>query len=80
MENLNSTNLLRKLESLKREDVDIFYDVVFNSLFKFPEEAVEDPAPKESKIKALDSILNHFVEKEEYEKCTFIKDLIDQIG
>jgi hypothetical protein len=79
-ENLNSGDLLRKLEALKREDIEAFYNVVFNSLFRFPGEAVADPAPKESKLKALDSVLVFFEEREEYEKCGFIKDLIDQIG
>ena len=29
---------------------------------------------------ALDSMIEHFVEKEEFEKCSFIKDIIDRIG
>jgi hypothetical protein len=68
------------LEALKREDIEAFYNVVFNSLFRFPDEAIQDPAPRESKIKALDSVLNFFEEREEYEKCGFIKGLIDQLG
>ncbi len=79
-ENLNSDDLLRKLEALKREDVEAFYNVVFNSLFKFPDDAIQDPAPKESKMKALSSVLNFFEEREEYEKCGFIKSLMDEIG
>jgi hypothetical protein len=79
-ENLNSGDLLRQLEALKREDIEAFYNVVFNSLFRFPDEAIQDPAPRESKIKALDSVLNFFEEREEYEKCGFIKGLIDQLG
>jgi hypothetical protein len=79
-ESLNSGDLLRKLEALKREDTEAFYNVVFNSLFRFPDEAIRDPAPKESKIKALDSVLQFFEEREEYEKCGFIKGLMDQLG
>lgn len=77
---LNSDKLLNQLEALKREDIDIFYNVVFNSLSSYPDEAVEDPSPRESKIRALDSMIEHFVEKEEFEKCSFIKDIIDRIG
>ena len=77
---LNSDKLLNQLEALKREDVDIFYNVVFNSLSSYPDEAVEDPSPRKSKIQALDSMIEHFVEKEEFEKCSFIKDIIDRIG
>lgn len=77
--NLNSNELLKKMEALKLEDVDAFYNVVFNSLLKFPEEAVTDPSPARSKIKALSSILDYFEQGEEYEKCEFIKGLIDQI-
>jgi len=77
---LNSDKLLNQLEALKREDIDIFYNVVFNSLSSYPDEAVEDPSPRESKIQALDSMIEHFVEKEEFEKCSFIKEIIDRIG
>jgi len=77
--NLNSDDLLKKMEALKVEDVNAFYNVVFNSLLKFPEEVVTDPSPAGSKIKALSSMLNYFEQREEYEKCRFIKNLIDQI-
>ena len=78
--NLNSDSLLRQMEALKREDVESFYNLVFNSLLNFPDEAVEDPSPKESKIRALDSIRVFYEEREEYEKCKFIKEIIDRIG
>ena len=78
--NLNSDSLLRQMEALKREDIESFYNLVFNSLLNFPEEAVQDPSPKGSKLRALDSIRVFFEEREEYEKCRFIKEIIDQIG
>jgi predicted sugar kinase len=77
--NLNSDDLLKKMEALKVEDVNAFYNVVFNSLLKFPDEAVTDPSPAGSKIKALSSMLDYFEQREEYEKCGFIKNLMDQI-
>lgn len=79
--NLNSDDydLLKKMEALKAEDIDAFYNVVFNNLLKFPDAAISDYYPPETRIKALSELLEYFEQLEEYEKCVYIKALIDQI-
>ena len=70
---------LRKLEEMRDEDIDAFSDLVYKSLKMDPTFAIDDPAPTQKKIKALNNLLNNFEEREEYERCSFLSDLINQI-
>lgn len=71
--------IIKKIEALKKKDLGQFYELVFCSIMNFSEEAIRDTSPKNNKIKALDRIINHFQDLEEYEKCAALKKILDKI-
>ncbi len=76
---LDALDLIIKLERLKEKDLNAFFDLIFTSLSNFPDEAVDDGADREKKIKAINRIIDHYESIEEFEKCAFLKDLLDKI-
>jgi len=66
------------LEMMSHEP-DIFIQLVLESLKKFPDLAVEDDQPVETKISALKKMLGYFEREERYEDCAFIRDLQKRI-
>ena len=77
---LRSDDLIRKIEELKKKDLDSYYNLVFESIINFPDDAVEDDSPKENKVSALNKLINYFEQKEEYERCHKLKKLLDRIN
>ena len=76
---LHDPELLKALLKLREQRPDEFMDLVLHSLKKYPELAVEDLAPSENKLRALQTMLEHYEASENYEDCAFIKELKDQI-
>jgi len=76
---VGSEDLIGHLESLKKKDLDAFFELVYQSIVNFPEEAVADTSPIESKMEALKRIIRHFEETEDYEKCVQLKSILDKI-
>jgi hypothetical protein len=76
---LRSEDLIQKLEDLKNQNLDAFFELVFQSIVNWPEEAVDDKSPVDNKIKALERIIKHFQDLEEYEKCQELKIILDRI-
>ena len=76
---LRSEDLIQKLEDLKNQNLDAFFELVFQSIVNWPDEAVDDKSPIENKTKALERIIKHFEDLEEYEKCQKLKAILDQI-
>lgn len=76
---MSALDLIIKLEKLKETDIDAFFELIFASLSKFPDEAVSDGADQKSKIKAINRIINHFESIEEFEKCHILKKILDRI-
>ena len=76
---LRSEDLIQKLEDLKIKNIDAFFELVFQSIVNWPDEAVQDSSPIENKTKALERIIKHFEDLEEYEKCQKLKAILDQI-
>lgn len=76
---LRSEDLIQKLEDLKNQDLDAFFELIFQSIINWPEEAINDSSPVDNKIKALERIIKHFQDLEEYEKCQELKIILDQI-
>lgn len=76
---VGSEDLINHLESLKKKDIDAFFELVFQSIVNFPEDAILDSSPMENKKQALQRIIKHFEETEDYEKCAQLKSILDQI-
>lgn len=74
---LHSEELHERLKAIT--DRKVFADEVFKAVTKFRDQAKDPDCDYEIRRKALDSILEIFVEYEEYEKCSFIRDLINEI-
>lgn len=75
----NEEELIASLAEIKENDYDTFMNIVLQSLKTFPDYAVEDNVPIEIKLGALDRVLKHFENKEDYEDCAFIRDLQKKI-
>ena len=55
------------------------YDTVYDAIIKDESYALYGQFPKDSKIKALDSLINWYTLTEEYEKCAKIKTIINKL-
>jgi hypothetical protein len=76
---LNDDNLMSELLTLREKDPDAFMRLILKTLKTYPELAVQDQAPSERKLRALDRMLDYFIETEEYEECSFIAGLKKRI-
>jgi hypothetical protein len=76
---LHDPELLKALLKLREQSPDQFMDLVLHSLKKYPELAVEDLAPADHKLRALQSMLEYYEASEKYEDCAFLKEIKDQI-
>lgn len=65
--------LLVELLHLREKDYDEFMNRMYEALCGEFREMVHDTAPIEEKQKALTTMMEHFAEKEEYEKCAELK-------
>jgi hypothetical protein len=72
-------DIIKKIEELKKKDIGQFYDLVFVSIINFSDAAVLDNSPVKNKIQALNKIIDHFKDLEEYEKCAALKKILDRI-
>jgi hypothetical protein len=50
-------------------------NLLYSALQKELKGAIFDETPLEDKRAALDSMIQHFTDKEEYEKCAVLRDL-----
>jgi len=78
-ESIGREEFLMALLKLRENDPDAFMQLILESLKRHPELAISDEHSVERKIQALEKMIRHFEEKEEYEECAFIKKLSDQI-
>ena len=67
------------LSILKDYDTDTFYNVIYVILNECPEKILSKKYTADQKLEALNKIILHFTEKEEYKKCIKIKQIIDGI-
>lgn len=68
----------------ERAESDFLHDELFNAFYRDllevgAEGMKQMRKPNEKKVQALTRALDHFQSREEYEKCGFIKSVIDQI-
>lgn len=69
-------DVARKLQMLKKEDINAFSDIILQCLEVTPETVLTDSTPTKDKIRALATLLLNFEGREEFEKCIFIRNLI----
>ena len=71
--------LIEKLIELSKTDHNHFMDLVLESIKAFPEIAIEDDSEPATKLQALQKVIRHFENREEYEDCAFIHNLQQRI-
>jgi hypothetical protein len=67
---------IKKLHESSTEDM---MELIYNSIIKDKMGALKHHAPIEQKIEGVESVLNFFKEREEYEKCTELKKIIQRL-
>ena len=72
---LDSSQVLAKLVQLRHTDLEAFMNLLYSALQKELKGAIFDETPIEDKRAALDSMIQHFTDREEYEKCAVLRDL-----
>lgn len=77
---LDNIEVVRFLTQLKESDQDAFMKMVLLILKTFRTEALEQVSAPETKMEALDTMLNYFQELEEFEECQFILELKQEIS
>lgn len=77
---LDNIEVVRFLTQLKESDRDAFMKMVLLILKTFRTEALEQVSAPETKMEALDTMLNYFQELEEFEECQFILELKQEIS
>lgn len=77
---LDNIEVVRFLTQLKASDQAAFMKMVLLILKTFRTEALEQVSAPETKMEALDTMLNYFQELEEFEECQFILELKQEIS
>ena len=67
------------IESLRDNSKQTMMNMIYNAVINGEEKAIKSDSPPNEKVEALNNILNFFVKREEYEKCSNIKKIIDKI-
>jgi protein-arginine kinase activator protein McsA len=67
------------IESLRDNSKQTMMNMIYNAVINGEEKAIKSDSPPKQKVEALNNILNFFVKREEYEKCSNIKKIIDKI-
>lgn len=75
----NDKKLIYELLKLREKNVNEFYDTVYSAMAAHPDLAVEDEADHIKKLEALRRMRKHYEEREDFEKCAFIRDLVEKI-
>ena len=77
--NINDQELLKKMLALQSQDPDAFYDLIYDAIAEDPTRAIDEGSFADRKVFALDKMINHYLEKEEYERCALLHDLKKKI-
>jgi hypothetical protein len=77
--NINDGELLKKMIALQNQEPDAFYDLIYEAIAEDPSRAIDEGSIAEKKIKALDKMIDHYLEREEYERCALLHDLKKKI-
>jgi len=77
--NINDGELLKKMIALQNQEPDAFYDLIYEAIAEDPSRAIDEGSIAEKKTKALDKMIDHYLEREEYERCALLHDLKKKI-
>tara|TARA_R110000751_G_C13702535_1_gene473540 strand:- start:351 stop:596 length:246 start_codon:yes stop_codon:yes gene_type:complete len=62
------------LDGIQRKDIDRYMEMCYESIIQYPNQILEyEGGSTKSKIGALDNIINHFAQKDMFEKCHRLK-------
>jgi len=73
---LKTSAMLAELVSLRHTDFDAFMNLLYDALQKELSGAIFDQTPLTEKQEALNSMIQYFQDKEEYEKCAVLRDMV----
>jgi len=69
---LKTSQMLAELVSLRHTDFDAFMNLLYDALQRELSGAIFDQTPLTEKQEALNSMIQYFQDKEEYEKCAVL--------
>ena len=73
---LKTSQMLAELVSLRHTDFDAFMNLLYDALQKELSGAIFDQTPLTEKQEALNSMIQYFQDREEYEKCAVLRDMV----
>ena len=73
---LKTSQMLAELVSLRHTDFDAFMNLLYDALQRELSGAIFDQTPLTEKQEALTSMIQYFQDKEEYEKCAVLRDMV----
>jgi hypothetical protein len=71
--------ILMELIHLREKDYDGFMNKLYDALSGEFKDMIHDPTPASEKERAIWTMINHFADKEEYEKCAELKKMTEHI-
>jgi hypothetical protein len=81
MSNLNLySKILLDLIYLRDTDYDAFMNRLYEALTGEFKDVIHDKSPVEEKTQAIWTMINHFTNTEEYEKCAELKKLVNTLS
>ena len=76
---INSKELLEALGGLADQDPEGFCKLIMESINHNQQAVLDDNAPSQIKIRALNKLRGYFESIEDYENCQVLTDLINQL-
>jgi|TARA_B110000285_G_scaffold12736_1_gene12619 hypothetical protein len=75
----NSVESIAFIEQLKTSSKDIMMELIYKAIVQNEMGALQNDVPTDEKIEALQTVIRYFSEREEYEKCSDLKQIINKI-
>ena len=76
---IKTSQMLAELVSLRHTDFDAFMNLLYDALQRELSGAIFDETPLTEKQEALNSMIQYFQDREEYEKCAVLRDMVQTI-
>ena len=76
---IKTSQMLAELVSLRHTDFDAFMNLLYDALQNELSGAIFDQTPTTEKQEALNSMIQYFQDREEYEKCAVLRDMVQTI-
>lgn len=67
------------IKKLKESSTEAMMEIIYNSIVKDKMGALKHDAPLSTKIEGVQSVLEFFKQREEYEKCAELKKILDKL-